>query len=181
MFVRAELRLPVSFPAAQARLASLAHRGTLLSAAQEAAGDVTTGRARVGPVGPVPGLSRVVEVQFRDLIARGDSAQLALRWEAAGPGGALFPALDADITLTRVDDRTTSMTIAGVYRPPLTGLGAELDQVILHRVATATIRDFLSRVADAIAVQQTSAERRRAARFRPLPEPGRAAEPGAAC
>jgi hypothetical protein len=181
MFVREELRLPVSFPAAQARLASLADRGILLSAAQQAADDVTTGRARVGPVGPIPGLSRVVQVRFQDLIARGDSAQLALRWEAAGPGGALFPALDADITLTRAGDRATSMTIAGVYRPPLAGLGASLDQVILHRVATATIRDFLSRVADAIAVPQTSAERRRAAWYGPLPEPGPAAEPGGAC
>ena len=173
MFLREELRLPVSFTTAQTRLASLARSGALLSAAQEAAGQGATGLARVGPVGPVPGLSRVVEVQFQELIARADSARLALRWQVAGPGGRMFPALDADITLTRVDGDATGMSIAGVYRPPLGSLGAGLDQVILNRVAKATIRHFLNRVGAAIAPAHTDTEPRTAAERRPAPQPGR--------
>lgn len=151
MFVREELRLQAGFPEAQTRLADLAHSGTLLTAAQAAIGAGATGLARVGPLGPVRGLSRVVQVQFRDLVMHGDSAHLALRWDAAGPGGSLFPALDADITLTPDGGQATLLALAGVYRPPLGSVGAGLDQAILHRIAVATIRDFLGRVGDSIA------------------------------
>lgn len=159
MFVREEVRLPAAFPAALDRLADLAHSGMLLTAAQQASreivsADANTRLTRVGPLGPVRGLSRVVEVQFGDLARHGDSAQLALRWEAAGPGGGLFPALDADISVTRLDDEATMLTLTGVYRPPLGSVGAGLDQAILRRVAVATIRDFLSRVGSAIASQR---------------------------
>ena len=155
MFVREELRLTAAFLVARDRLAALAHSGSLLTAAQEAsaggdASDGSAGLARVGPLGPVRGLSRVVEVQFGDLVAHDGSAQLALRWEAAGQGGGLFPALDADLTLARVDDQVTTLTLTGVYWPPLGTVGAGLDQAILHRVAVATIRDFLGRVGAAI-------------------------------
>jgi hypothetical protein len=155
MFLREELRLNVAFMPARDRLAAMAHSGSLLTAAQAAsdeaaAGDGSTGLARVGPLGPVLGLSRVVEVQFGDLVAHDDTAQLALRWEVAGPGGGLFPALDADITLATTDDDATILVLTGVYRPPLGSVGAGLDQAILHRVAVATIRDFLSRVGAAI-------------------------------
>jgi hypothetical protein len=88
-------------------------------------------------------------VHFRDLVMRDDSAVLTLRWEATGPGGRLFPALDADITLTPAGERATLLRLAGSYRPPLGSLGAGLDRAILHRAA-ATIRAFLSRVADSI-------------------------------
>lgn len=161
MFVREELRLPAEFAAARDRLGALAHSGSLLTAAQQASdvagtSDGSTGLARVGPLGPVRWLSRVVEVQFGDLVADEDSAQLALRWEAAGPGGGLFPALDADITLSRVDDHATMLTLTGVYRPPLGSVGAGLDQAILHRVAIATIRDFLGRIGAAICMSDPS-------------------------
>jgi len=180
VFLQDEVRLPLGLATAQARLASLAASGLLLNAAQAAAGDGNSVLARVGPLGPVPGLSRVVEVQFQDLIVRGESAQLALRWQAAGGGGGLFPALDADITLTAVDDEATTMTLAGVYRPPLGNLGAGLDQAVLHRVARATIRHFLSRLASAIAQPHPAAEPQRAIRPGLLTELGPAPESGTA-
>jgi len=155
MFVREEIRLAAEFAVARDRLAALAHSGSLLTAAQAASdgpgtGDGSTGLARVGPLGPLRGLSRIVEVRFGELAAHGGSVQLALRWEVAGPGGGLFPALDADIMLAEIDDQATTLTLTGVYRPPLGSVGAGLDQAILHRVAEATIRDFLGRVGAAI-------------------------------
>lgn len=162
MFVREELRLPADFAATRDRLSAGAHSGSLLTAAQAASeaartGDGSTGLARVGPLGPVRGLSRVVEVQLGELVAHEDSAQLAVRWEVAGPGGGLFPALDADIALTRAGERATTLTLTGVYRPPLGSVGAGLDQAILHRVAVATIRDFLSRVGAALSSSEAAA------------------------
>ena len=63
-------------------------------------GDGLTGLVRAGPLGAVPGVSKLVEVHFLEVATRGESAVLALRWEATGPGGRLFPALDADMSLT---------------------------------------------------------------------------------
>ena len=45
-------------------------------------------------------------------------AGLALRWEATGAGGRLFPVLDADLTLAP-DGEGTVLPLAGSYRPPL--------------------------------------------------------------
>ena len=83
-----------------------------------------------------------------------ESAALALRWEATGPGGRLFPALDADIWLAPAGEHSARLSLAGVYRPPLAAMGAGLDKAILHRVADATVRSLLARVADVLARSQ---------------------------
>ena len=143
--------LDVGFAAAQAEFTKMCRGGALLSASQDAYGAGIAGLVRVGPLGLVWGVSRLVDVHFRDLTASDDCARVALRWEAIGPGGGLFPALDANITLTAAGEQTTMLALAGTYRPPLGAVGAVFDRAILHRVATATIRAFLGRVADAIA------------------------------
>jgi hypothetical protein len=150
MFVGDEVTLGVGFDAARAGVANLARRDLLTSASAEAYGEGFAAVVRVSPWGCGHGTSRLVKVHFRDLVMRDDSAVLALRWEAAGPGGGLFPALDADITLTPSGKHATRLRLAGSYRPPLGLLGAGLDRAILHQVAAATIRAFLSRVADSI-------------------------------
>ena len=152
MFVSDEVSLEVSFTAAQAGMADLICGGLLGSASQEAYSDGITGLARVGPLGSVPGLSRLVQVHFQDLKASDDSAAwLPLRWEVAGPGGGLFPVLDADITLISAGTHSTTLTLTGAYRPPPGAVGAGLDRAIVHQIATATIRALLHRVAQAIA------------------------------
>jgi hypothetical protein len=143
--------LDVGFAVARARLMNLVHGSLLLDAAREAYGEGITGPVRVGPLGFAPGLSKLVEVQFRDLVQRGGSAVLTLRWQATGGGGKLFPVLDADITLSPDTEHTTVLAMAGAYRPPLGAMGAGLDRVILRRAAMATIRGFVNRLAGAIA------------------------------
>ncbi len=160
MFVREVVQLPVGMDAARTRLANLIRGGTLMAAAQQAYADGITGRLRVGPLGAAPALSRLVEVSFRDPVSHGDQELLTLRWRAVGPGGALFPVLDADITLTPADDKTSELRLDGVYRPPFGAAGAGLDRAILHRVAAATIRAFVTEVADAIASPAPAAGRR---------------------
>ena len=149
MFVSAEALVDLSFPAAAAGLADLARAGLLTGVSQAAYGDGLTGLSRVGPLGEVPGVSKLVEVHVLDVVTRGESAVLALRWQATGPGGGLFPALDADIWLTPAGEGSARLSLAGVYRPPLGALGAGLDRAVFHRVADATARSLLARVADA--------------------------------
>ncbi len=142
MFVGDEVLLEVSFPVAREALARLAESGALVGASYDAYSDEGT-HLRVG----VAGLSKLVRVQVRELAGSDTSAGLAVRWEATGPGGPLFPVLDADIRLAPAGDRAAWLTIAGSYRPPLGPFGEALDRAILHRVATATISSFLAQVA----------------------------------
>lgn len=117
---------------------------------------------RVGPRGSAPGMSRLVQAHFRDLMIREGSAALTLRWKTAEPGGGLFPALDADITLTPAGDQASLLKLAGAYRPPLRALGAGLDRA---RSCTgwlpATTRTFMNRVAGGIAHPAGALERER--------------------
>jgi hypothetical protein len=143
MFVGDEVLLELSFPVAQARLGALTRDGLLRSASHDAYGAEITRLIRVGPAG----ISRLVRVQFRDLPERANAAGMALRWEVTGPGGGLFPVLDADLELVRAGPQSTWLTLNGAYRPPLGALGQALDRAILHRVASATVRGFLSSIA----------------------------------
>ena len=139
MFVGDEVRLDVGFAVARERLLRLGEGDALLATS---AGAYGPGLTRVG----VAGASKLVWVQARVLSWTNISAALALRWEAIGPGGGLFPVLDADLTLTPAG-AGTMLTLAGAYRPPLGPLGQALDRAILHRVAATTIRNFLLEVA----------------------------------
>jgi hypothetical protein len=139
MFVGDELRLQIGFALARERLARLSESGALFEPSADAYGP---GLTRVGAAG----LSKLVRVQARELSWTDSSAGLALRWEATGPGGALFPVLDADLRLAP-DDEGSVLTLVGAYRPPLGPLGQALDRALLHRVAAATVRSFLARVA----------------------------------
>jgi hypothetical protein len=155
VFVSAETVVDVAFDAARGRLAGLAG-GWLAGASGDAYAEGARGLARVGPAGSVPGLSRLVEVHFRDLVVREGSAVMALRWNAAGAGGALFPVLDADLRLAPREESprgepATTIAVTGVYRPPLGPLGAALDRAGLHLVAVATVREFVNRVGEAVA------------------------------
>jgi hypothetical protein len=148
MFVRDEVMLDVSFCVAQARLADFMETDLLRSASEDAYGAGITGLARVGALG----LYKLVRVQIRELAQQDGQAGLAIRWEASGPGSGLFPALDADIRLVPAEGQTTLLVLAGVYRPPFGTLGSALDRAALHRIAAATIRNFLGRLAAAITV-----------------------------
>ena len=141
----------VGFGVARVRLASLVHDGLLVAVSRDAYGEAVAGFARVGPLGPVLGLSKLVQVQAQDLVIGEGSAVLALRWQATGAGGALFPVLDADISLAPAGDEVAVLRLDGAYRPPLGTAGAGLDRTVLHRVATATVQDFVGRIAEAIA------------------------------
>jgi hypothetical protein len=178
VFVHAEQTVNVGFAAASAGLAAARADGWLQHASASAydagladgagaaglAGEasdvrdaggaeaaVSAGLARVGPRGDVPLLSKLVQVYVMDVRAQDGGAALALRWEATGYGGDLFPALDADITLTPAGEGASLLTLDGAYRPPLGALGAALDSMILHRVATSTARSLLSQIAASIA------------------------------
>ena len=113
MFASDQTQLGVGFDAARAGLANLAHDSSLTTVSAEAYGERLTGLARVGPPGSVRGISRLAGVHSRYQATGDEAAALTLRWEATGPGERLFPALDADITLTPAGDHANA---AQAYR-----------------------------------------------------------------
>lgn len=143
-----EVLLDVGFAAARVRLADLARGASLRGAAEDAYGSGIAGLAGAAAHGRA-GLARV---QVRELAERDDSTGLAIRWEITAPGGELSPVLDADIKLTPAADRTTVLTLAGVYRLPGT-TGRAPERAILLRIASAAIRKFRGRVVAGIAGQ----------------------------
>lgn len=151
MFIREEAQLGVSFTAAELRLAGLAHRGWLLSASEVAYGAGTAGLEKRAPPDSAPAMSRLFRVHVRELTARRDSAGLALRWEAAGPGGGLFPALDADLILSPAGEQAITLALSGVYRVPSVSAGEALGPSILCWLGRETIRTFVDLTATAIA------------------------------
>lgn len=144
MFVGNQVYLDIGYAVARERLLRLGDSSALFGASADA-----YGTARVG----VAGASKLVRVQARELAWADLSAGLALRWEATGPGGSLFPVLDADLTLSPAPGlgSRSVLELAGVYRPPLGLVGQALDRTVLHRVAVATVRRFLARVAAQLA------------------------------
>ena len=151
MFVGDEVRLDVGFAVARERLTRLGENDALFAPSVDVYGP---GLARVGP-GVV---SKLVRVQVRELSWTEKSGGLALRWEATGAGGALFPVLDADLMLVDFGAQGTLVALAGVYRPPLGALGQALDRTVMHRVAVATIKSFLARVAAQLTDQPVTNE-----------------------
>lgn len=158
MFVASERTLDVPCHAARARLANLVYGGGLNRASHAAYQRGLDGVIRVGPLGDMPGASKLVKVRFLDPVDHGSTMTVGLRWEAAGAAAGLFPVLDADITLKPEGEHRTHLVFAGSYRAPLGRLGAGLDRAILHRVATATIRALLADVATALTSPATAAE-----------------------
>jgi hypothetical protein len=172
VFVSGEQALTLSSGVAQLRLANLVQGGRLTVASQVAYQSGVDHLVRAGPFGDLPGGSRLVRVQFLDPVYREGTMTLGLRWEAIGVTGGLFPVLDANIRLSGQSDQSSHMVLTASYRPPLGAAGAGLDRLLLHRVATATIKTFLSRVASALeATPEPAAETAASARWEPGPEP----------
>jgi hypothetical protein len=147
VFVGDHIRMDVCLDSARRQLERLASDGVLLSASEYAYGAGITGL--VETAGLAAGMSRLVGVQPGDLMETEGCAQLWLRWEAIGSDGALFAALDADLTLSPAGANTTVLTLAGVYRLP-EHAGAGLDPGIVRCFAAVTINSFIARLACAL-------------------------------
>jgi hypothetical protein len=173
MFIGRELMVHAECGAVQARLAQIASASGLASASQAAYQDGLTQLIRVGPFGDTPGVAKLVAVRVLDPVYREDLMTVALRWEATGAAGGLFPVLDANISLSPAGERSTRLALTGSYRPPLGRIGAALDEAILHRVAAATIHALLHSIASALTSPAATgyAADHTSPRWRPIPEP----------
>jgi hypothetical protein len=148
MFIRYYLELPL--PASRvehAMLDSPADWLSMVAGEAQRRGDHLLTQVGVGPMGPR--LGRRVTIHVGQPVRFPSMTSVPLTWEPVGLDGVL-PRLDADLELGPLGEDRTQLAISARYRPPLGMVGRTADRVLLHRVAEATLKDFLDRVGAAI-------------------------------
>jgi hypothetical protein len=90
-----------------------------------------------------------VEIRIDDAYRIPGKTTLPIAWSATGSEH-LFPSLEGDLELAALGARRSQLSISARYRPPLGLVGQALDRALMHRVAEATLKDFLDRVVDAL-------------------------------
>lgn len=100
-------------------------------------------------------IDREVKIAVGMPYRSGAATRVPLTWRATSVGR-LFPQLEGDIEVARLGPNRSQVSMDARYRPPLALVGRALDRVLLHRVAEATIKDFVDRVAERIAAQRAA-------------------------
>jgi hypothetical protein len=139
MFVATDIELGVPFVTARPRLMELIAGRALADASRAAFDEGLAHLAQPGRLSP----ARLMRVRSLRPAHGPDRVTAALRWEAIGAPGGLFPVLDADLTLMPASPRATRMSLAGVYRPPFGYLNIDLDPATTGEVAGTTVRALL--------------------------------------
>ena len=103
-------------------------------------------------------IKRRVIVELGESVRSGSKIVFPLRWAATGAAG-LFPALDADLEVAPLRPGRTQLAISARYVPPFGAVGRVIDRAVLSRIAEATLKDFLDRVADTILPASSEASR----------------------
>lgn len=143
MFVRHYIDLPMS--AEDVERVLLGDPSSWIPGIADAATD--HGGRLLAEVGAENGrLKREVQVEVGTPVRLEGSILLPISWRAARLD-ALFPVLEADIQIAAVGPHRSQLSLNGRYQPPLGAVGRALDRTLLHRIAEATVRDFLERVA----------------------------------
>jgi hypothetical protein len=176
MFVAHDVVLDVGFATARPRLLELIGGSGLTGVSRAAYDDGLETILRAVPFGAVPPGSRLISVRFLAPSERNNGLTTALRWEARGATGDLFPVLDADIALTPAGPAITRLALAGIYRSPFGRPGATADHVVMRRVADVTVHALLETIGGSLTAPVPSAEPQPScdgpALFRPAREPG---------
>jgi hypothetical protein len=151
MFVRYFVEVPLAAAEVERALrdAPPGWLAAMAGAAQER-GDGLLAEVGVGPLGPRLGR---VAVRLGEPVRFPSMVSLSLTWEPLGLEG-LLPRLEADLELGSLGGDRTQLAISARYRPPLGALGRAVDRVLLHRVAEATLKDFLDRLGRAIVLSR---------------------------
>jgi hypothetical protein len=147
MLIRYFVDLPVPFAQAEEALTG-APEAWLPAVAVDAQNGGERLLAEVGFGGRAVRLERQVEISVgkpRFFVSR--LLLLPLTWKVTS-GDGLFPSLESDLELAPLGPSRTQLAINANYRPPLGVLGRALDRALLHRVAEATLKNFLDRVAE---------------------------------
>jgi hypothetical protein len=122
-----------------------------------AAGALARGEAMLAQVGARPARnsgptgrdgSNCPEIQLGEPVRFPSKLSLPLAWDAGVR--LLLPRLDADLELGSLGSTRSQLAINGRYQLPPSTDGRIPDRLAFHRIAEATIKDFLDRVAETL-------------------------------
>jgi hypothetical protein len=102
--------------------------------------------AAVGPRVAGVGILKKVAVQVGIPVTAGTWAEVSITWQATYIQK-LFPVMTGKVELAPVDGHVTRLTVCGMYQPPLGALGKKIDDVLMHRVADATVKELAESIA----------------------------------
>lgn len=113
-------------------------------------------RDKVGVGRDHPVVAKTVRLMIGTPLRGGHQTTVPFAWEATGTPG-LFPRLDADLILAGIGPDLCQIALRGTYAPPLGYLGRALDRAVLHRLAEASVKSFVDRIADVLKPQGVAA------------------------
>jgi hypothetical protein len=148
MFIRYFVELPLPFDDAEERL--LRAPGDwlpVLARAAEAKGELLLAEVGFGP--PGRRIEKQVKIELGVPIRFPSKTALPMSWRPVG-AEALFPELEADVEVGSLGASRSQLSISARYKPPWGVIGRAIDRALLHRVAEATLKDFLDRVGEAM-------------------------------
>jgi hypothetical protein len=151
MFIRYFLDLPLPFEGVEARLLA-APEVWVPGLAREAEHGAEHLLVEVGFPVDDHRVGKEVQIELGTPFRIPSKTILPLTWTATGPGR-LFPSLEADLEIAPLGRNRTQLSISARYRPPLGAVGRVLDRALLHRVAEATLKDFLDRVGETLGAE----------------------------
>jgi len=94
-------------------------------------------------------VEKQVRIELGEAVRLSSKTVLPMSWRATGLQP-LFPVLEADIEVAALGPNRTQLSINARYEPPFRALGRAIDRALMHRVAEATVKDFLDRVAQGL-------------------------------
>jgi len=150
MFVRYYLELPLPFEEVEeAILRSPPDWIPGVAREAEARGELLL--AEVGVGSPGHRVEKQVQIELGKPFRLASKTVRPMEWRATG-AEILFPSLEADLEVAALGGNRTQVSVSGRYRPPLGPVGNVIDRALLHRVAEATIKDFLDRLGETLMV-----------------------------
>lgn len=106
-------------------------------------------RARVGVGGKRPVIAKTVTLEVGRPVRSPHQTTIPLAWKATGAPG-LFPQMNADLTIARLGPDMAQLGFSGSYEAPGGPVGQAIDAALLHRIAEASVKSFVDRIADAV-------------------------------
>ena len=91
-------------------------------------------------------LEKEVEIDIGQPVRLESRTVLPMTWKATGAQG-LFPMLEGDLEVAALGPNNTQLAVSAQYHPPLGIVGRVMDRALLHRIAEATVKDFVDRMA----------------------------------
>ncbi|HZC99636.1 MAG TPA: hypothetical protein VFA46_05435 [Actinomycetes bacterium] len=148
MFLRYFIELPLPAEAVEdALLPAPAQWLPRLADQAGARGEELLAQVGIGPAARA--LRKRVRIDFGPVVRYPSRTTLAMTWQPTGVGS-LFPVLEADLEIGALGSDRTQLGLNARYRPPLGTLGRAIDRALLHRVAEATVKDFLDQAGQMI-------------------------------